>query len=204
VGLDVWNRFAMSELNTAIVHWKFPNPLVDFGAKLASFGYSDYRISQFQGHFAKKLFNGFSLGVHLNYFLQSSVLEESDRHFLSSGIGIYYRMNNKIDWAVSGEHLLSTFDKKPWSIHAGMRYLLTNEAILFFETATDYEKPFSFSAGLEYAVLQQVFLRSGYSSFGKTPSFGLGYVWEKWKIDVGFSVHNILGISSVIGVIYKL
>ena len=204
LGVDVWNRFVMSDLNTVAMYWKCPNPVVDFGAKLASFGYSDYRVSQLQGHFAKKLFNAFSIGVSLNYVFQSSVLEENNRHFLSSGIGIYYRMNNKINWAASGEHLLSTFDEKPWALHAGMRYLLNKDAVLLLETSYDYEKTVSFSAGLEYAILQQVFLRSGYSSLGKTPSFGLGYSWKKWKIDVGFSIHNILGISSIVGINYEL
>ena len=204
LGVDVWNRFVMSDLNTVAMLWKCPNPVVDFGVKLTSFGYSDYRISQLQGHFAKKLFNVFSIGVNLNYIFQSSVLEENNRHFVSSGIGIYYRMNDKIDWAASGEHLLSTFDEKPWALHAGMRYMPSKDAVLLLETSYDHEKTLFFSAGLEYAILQQFFLRSGYSSLGKTPSFGLGYSWKKWKVDVGFSIHNVLGMSSIIGVNYEL
>jgi hypothetical protein len=204
IGLSVFNRFEMSELNTASLYWKCPNPAVDFGTKLASFGYSDYRISQLQGHLAKKLSSAFSIGLQMNYFFQSSVLEEDNRHFLSSGLGLHYRINDRIDLAALGEDLLSTFDEKPWKIHAGISYRLTDEVIILFETVSGYDLPFAFSAGLEYAILQQVFLRSGYDSRGKTPSFGLAYQWSKWKVDLGFSIHNILGISSLIGVSYEL
>ncbi|MDR1683040.1 MAG: hypothetical protein LBS25_06600 [Candidatus Symbiothrix sp.] len=204
IGLTVFNHFEMSELNTATLYWKCPNSKIDFGTKFVTFGYSDYRISSWQGFLSKKIFSNLAIGIQLETIMQSSILEEDSRYFLSSGIGISYRLNERFDLSVLGENVLTTYETKPWRWMAGIRYHLSNEAVVLMETATGKIVPFAFSVGLEYAFSESFFLRSGYDSQGKAPSFGIGYQWNKWKIDVGFSLHQVLGISSGASVSYEL
>lgn len=204
IGLNVWNRFAMNELNTVDVHLKYPNRWVDAGAKFSTFGYSDYRLSQLQGLFSKKIRPDLAMGIHLKFLHESSIVEESDQEELSAGFGLFYRLNEQINFAFSGENLLATFKTKQWEIHLGGNYQMLDHAALFLETSGGKETNFQVSVGFEYAIMQDFLLRSGYCSLGKTPSFGLGYQWNKWRVDVGFALHNVLGMSSVIGINYML
>jgi hypothetical protein len=204
IGLSVFNRFQMSELNTANLSYFHPNKYLDAGFRLTSFGYEDYRILQLQGGFSKKIIPDLSIGIQLNYRHIRTRWEEDSQSGFSSGLGIYYRLNEKLDLALLGENLLSTSRLETWRWQAGLQYCASESVALFFETGYNKEKVFRFSVGAEYSILEQFHIRSGYDSVHGMPSFGMGYAWNRWQVDVGFSFHSVLGISSVIGVKYKL
>jgi hypothetical protein len=197
---EVLNRFQMSELNTVNLSLKYPNPCLDMGVKLATFGYEDYRMSQLQGSFAKKISDVFSMGIQLVYLHENSILEEKAKQELSAGIGFFYQCNAQLDLAVSGENLLSTFGSAGYECHAGAQYHASENVLALVEAGYSEEKAFYFSTGLEYRILEQVSLRAGYNSLSQSPSLGLGYQWRNWVVNVGFAQHAVLGLNSMIGV----
>jgi hypothetical protein len=203
LGLSVFNRFQMSELNTANLSFIYPNKYLDAGFRLTTFGYEDYRITQLQGNFSKKIISDLSIGIQLNYRNIRTRWEEDSQAVFSSGLGIYYRLNEQVDIALLGENLLCTAKEKNWRWQAGLQYRASENVALFLETGYNKEKLFRFAVGAEYAILKQFHIRSGYDSVHGMPSFGVGYNWNCWQVDVGFSFHSILGMSSIIGVGYK-
>ncbi|GHT40524.1 hypothetical protein FACS189437_06240 [Bacteroidia bacterium] len=204
LGVSVFNRFEMSELNTAALYLKYPDKYLDMGAKLATFGYEDYRLTQLQGSFSKKIFPDLAIGIQLTYRNESSRWEEVSHSYFSSGLGIYYRLNEQIDLALSGENLLHTSEDASWNGYAGMKYKASGNVVLFLEAGGGKETSFRFAAGLEYTIFDQFTIRSGYDSGPHSPSFGVAYRLNRWTTDVGFSLHSVLGISSMIGVSYEL
>ena len=205
LGLSVLNRFQIKELNTGSFYWKHPNRLLNYGFKLSAFGYEDYQIISSQTSLSKKINAKIGIGINLVYFNQSSLLEENAKHFFSSGIGFYSNLNQKIDWAFSVDNLLSTSSSElPISVHSGVKYSPYPNTFFLLEGSYRDNDYFNLSVGFEYFLLEQFILRTGFKTNPKTPSLGIGYVLDKWKIDAGFSLHSTLGISSVIGISYTL
>ncbi|MDR2683742.1 MAG: hypothetical protein LBB64_07745 [Dysgonamonadaceae bacterium] len=204
VGLSVFNRFQVDELNTANLYFAYPNKRLDAGFRFSAFGYEEYRISQLQGSFAKKIRPDLSVGIQLNYRNVRSRWEEDSHNGFSSGVGIYYRLNERVDVALLGENLLSLSDNASRNYQAGLQYRASESFVLFLETGSNREIPFRFAAGAEYALFEQFHVRSGYDSDSGMPAFGVGYAWKRWQVDVGFSFHSVLGMSSLIGVRYQL
>ena len=203
LGLSVFNRFQMSELNTANLYFSYPNRYLDAGFRFSTFGYEDYRITQLQGSFSKKIFPDLSIGIQLNYRNIRTRWEEDSQNGFSSGLGIYYRIGERVDVALLGENLLCVSFQEAWRWQAGLQYRASESVLVFLETGYNKEKLFRFSVGADYTIFEQFHIRSGYDSAHGMPSFGVGYAWNRWQVDVGFSFHSVLGMSSMIGVGYK-
>jgi hypothetical protein len=199
-GVSIFNQFQMKELNTATLYLKYPNKWLDTGVKLSTFGYADYRIIQSQFGFAKKFLSNFSVGIHLSYLNESSILEAHSRHYLTSDLGLYFTLNEHVDLALLGENLLHSMDENQLNVSAGLKYKMTEHSLFLLETSSGKEVHFSFSAGLEYEIFNQFTIRSGFKSNPGTPSFGIAYQWHEWIIEAGFSFHTALGTSSMIGI----
>ncbi|GHT77916.1 hypothetical protein AGMMS50262_20000 [Bacteroidia bacterium] len=202
IGVSVYNRFQMKELNTGTLFLKYPNPRLDLGAQVCVFGFDDFRRTQIQLGFSKKVFSDFSVGINLRYQNVFSILEEKTQHDLFSDIGLYYRLNEAICLAFNGQNLLKTQKEQPAGTCFGLSCLVSKQAIFFSEAG--YENGFSFAVGLEYEILEQFLLRCGYQSRSKTPAFGIAYLWKDWTIETGFALHSVLGVSSQIGVSFNL
>jgi outer membrane receptor protein involved in Fe transport len=204
IGIAVLNHFQLSELNTANLYFKYPNQYLDAGVKFSTFGFEDYRISQIQFGFSKKIHSSFALGIHLTGLSEYSLHNENSRYFLSASIGFYYIVNEDLHFTGLAENCIETFDENKLLLSSGIKYLIAENSIFYLETQYEKENRFNFSLGFEYDILEQFNIRTGIQTNPKIPSLGITYKWEKWDIDAGFSFHSTLGISSMISVRFKL
>ncbi|MDR1436777.1 MAG: hypothetical protein LBI65_01530 [Candidatus Symbiothrix sp.] len=196
------NRFEMKELNTVYLQGKYPNRFLDTGFTFSHYGYEDYRIIQTQAGLAKKILPELSIGINLTYYRKSSFWEENAQNRLASDIGIYYRINPKFELAFLADNVLHTFPEECWNIYGGMSYKVSEACSLLAETTCGAIHPFDFSLGIEYEPAEELKVRAGTQVLLKAPSFGVAYLWNKWTIDAGFSLHPVLGTSSIIGLNY--
>jgi hypothetical protein len=58
--------------------------------------------------------------------------------------------------------------------------------------------------GFEYEVAKKIWLRGGFSTRNSSFSSGLGYLAKSVIIDIGFTTHEILGVSSSASLIFKI
>jgi hypothetical protein len=200
---SILNQFEIKELSTIYLRGQYPNDYLNAGLSFSHYGYEDYRIIQAQVGLSKKIVPKLSIGINLLYYQQSSLWEEDIQHYLSSGIGIYYQLNSSIGLAFLADNVLHTFPGQCWNIYAGMSYEALENCFLFVETSYGAIKPFDLSLGVEYKLVEELKVRAGTQIILKTPSFGVGYQWNKWTIDAGFSLHPVLGITSIIGFNYR-
>ncbi|GHT40186.1 hypothetical protein AGMMS49965_08090 [Bacteroidia bacterium] len=200
-GLSVYNRFQMSELNTAGLYAKLPNQWLDAAAKLTAFGYNDYQIIAGQASFAKKIFADFAIGLNLAVINENSVLAEASQTHFTTGLGAFWRYNSQFDWTVLIENIVHNVPKDDLlQMFGGCSYKPLAFASVLLEANYNKRAHFNLSIGLEYEILKQFTIRSGIMTRTSTPSFGIGYQWNSWQADVGFSLHPELGISSMIGI----
>lgn len=201
-GLSVLDRFRISELGTAELTLAWPNRRLDAGFRFTSFGYADYRIAQLQGNFSKKVFRDCSIGLQVNYRNLHSRWEEASKNGYSVGLGLYYRLDERVDLALLGEHLLRFSEMETARWQAGVEYRMTTSLAFFGEISTD--RTMRIALGADYTLSESLHIRSGYDTERGMPAFGLGYGWNRWRVDAGFALHSVLGISSLIAVKYTL
>lgn len=199
---SVYNRFGMKELNTASIYTLIPNRAIDAACLLSAYGYEDYRLLQGQVNLAKKLFSSFSIGTNLTYLNENSILEPESRHYFSAGIGLYYRINESFELAFTTENLLRTSSLLPVICNPGINCRLLPDCLVLIETGYDFGKHLDVKTGIEYEIADQFSVRAGFRSRSKMPSLGFAYTETRWKTEVAFLLHPILGLSSAIGVSY--
>lgn len=203
-GISVLNRFEISELNTVQAYAKLPNSIVDAGIKLSYFGYEDYYLIRGQTSFSKKINPNFSVGINLNYWNESSLLQEKDKHHISSDLGVYYQLSNALGLTLLTQNILSSSDFNSLYAYLGIHYRAFSNFSVLIETSYNKANDFDFSCGVEYTILEQLFIRGGLNKRDQSPRLGVGYQWRDWQLDAGFSIHSTLGISSIIGINYFL
>jgi hypothetical protein len=199
LGASVYSRFGMKELNTKSLYGIFPNTLIDAGFKWSVYGYEDYQLFRGQIAFAKKIFPGFSIGTNLVYLNENSILEDKSQNYLLADVGVYWRINDSFDWAFTAENLLFTMNSSRTLFCTGVNYRLLPACRILIETGCDFRNYFRVSAGVEYEIAGQFTVRGGFLSNPQMPAIGFGYVCKQWKIDAGFMLHPMLGLSSAIG-----
>jgi hypothetical protein len=58
--------------------------------------------------------------------------------------------------------------------------------------------------GFEYEAVKNFQVRGGFSTENSSFSFGLGYLLKSMKIDLSFSTHDRLGVTSSVSIIFKI
>ena len=84
----------------------------------------------------------------------------------------------------------------------GATYRLYELALLSVEFEKDMDHPVIIKTGVEFEMLKKVFFRAGVSAKPVTFSFGLGYAFNSFKLDIAFSKHEVLDYSPSISLRY--
>ena len=203
IGISVFNRFEMSELNTRSIWCLFPNRLLNMSFHLSMFGYDEYQLIEGKAGFAKKLSQKFSIGTSVNYITKNSILEEKIQTYLHADISLFWLINDAIEWALTTENLIHTRNSQPVFCNTGIKYHLIPTTCILLETGYDFKNRFSVSAGFEYEIIKQLMVRGGFRNNPKAPSLGFAYKSEHWSVETAFLFHPALGVSSGISVGYS-
>lgn len=86
---------------------------------------------------------------------------------------------------------------------AGISYMLTSEALITAEIVKDVLFPLSFRSGVQFEIIQSLFIRAGITTKPETYSFGFGYQSRNWNVNVGLQQHNPLGLSPALDLAVK-
>ncbi|MDH8701027.1 hypothetical protein M2138_000365 [Dysgonomonadaceae bacterium PH5-43] len=203
IGTSVLNRFGIDELNTAYVYCNYPNNFIDCGVGLSTFGYEDYKVSSIRTSFAKKIISQFSIGINIMAVNKSSVFIEESVWDYYSHLGLNYTFSESFTAAMLAENLLTTETDNIINVYLGSKYVFNENISLLVEGSYRTKDKFDLSLGFEYYLLERFVISSGVNVKSKTPSFGITYIIKEWTLDAGFSLHNVLGLSSSIGVSYS-
>ncbi|MDR0733534.1 MAG: hypothetical protein LBF08_05700 [Dysgonamonadaceae bacterium] len=200
LGAAVYSRFGMKELSASGIYALLPNRAIDVGVLLSAYGYEDYRLLQGQVNLAKKLSPAsFSIGVNLSCIHESSILEAESKRYFSAAVGWFYRISELFEAAFVAENLLRTSGVLPVVCNLGIRYLLLPDCFVLIETGYDFKEDPVLKTGVEYEIAAQFSVRAGFGTRPKTPSLGFAYAGNRWKTEVAFLLHPVLGLSSAIG-----
>jgi hypothetical protein len=200
--------FLMKELGVSNLAVVIPSKRSAWGFHSSYFGYSKYHEIKAALAYALKINPNISTSLNFDYFRSSipSVGAVEQKFCFELGI-----MAHVLEKLTLGAHVFNPVPNK-WKINEqpDLPLLARMGASLTIETKCIIHSEVQFSTqqkiiprlALEYYPLNSLALRLGISGGQYLYSFGMGYNYSRFRIDISFIRHEILGTSPSIDLIY--
>jgi hypothetical protein len=191
--------------------YKVSNGGLGLNARFA--GYSAYREQVIALTYARNFGPKLAIGLAIDY-LSLNLGPYGKRSTLTADVGLYYKPMT--DLAV-GVRLFNPFrvtlapasdqplpEEFPVLLAFGATYTLGEGLLLVVQTDKSLQQPLQLRAGLEYALIKEVHLRTGVSTEPFILHAGVGWHWKQMDIDLAASFHPFLGLAPTMGLAYSL
>ncbi|HCU20385.1 MAG: hypothetical protein A2X05_06895 [Bacteroidetes bacterium GWE2_41_25] len=206
-GVNYQDRFGISELGTRTAGVIISSGKTSLGLIYSHFGYVDYRRNMTGLACGLKLSEKLAAGVQVDYFAEMVPGEYEDVHLVTGEAGIVFHATEN---TLIGVHLFNpvpgslTKISMPATLRIGAGTNLNNLLFAGAETEMSSGNAIILRMGFEYEAAKKIWLRSGFSTENNSFSFGIGCLAKFIKIDLAFSTHERLGITSSASLIFKI
>jgi len=177
---------------------------------LSSFGVSAFKDTRLGLAYAMRLSERFDMGVQLNYH---STRIQGDRYgkrsSLTAELGLITHFGEDFDLGVHlynpSQTQLSEYqdERIPTILGLGGAYRFSKKLSLLADFSKDVDRPMQVGSGIEYQVVEGVWLRGGVSTAPTFSSFGAGFKVAGVNVDIAAAYHNTLGYSTQISLFYQ-
>ena len=185
LGLYYENRWMLPETAYKCGAFALPTKFGTLGVSFNQFGSSKYNENKFGLAYAKDFGRYLQIGLQLDYQL-------------TLGTYIFNPVNFNFEQTLNHEKL-------PIVMRFGLAYQFTKDFVgqCEIEKNTEHEG-ISLRGGLEYEAVKNLYIRAGVQTNPGILSFGLGYAIRFAQINVAAQLHNELGASIQIGMIFSI
>jgi hypothetical protein len=208
-GIYYENRFLLPELGLSAATLALPSKLGTFGLSVRRFGYKAYNENKIGLAYSRAFGEKLSIGIQLNYQSVNFAEYYGSRQTVTAEIGVIYKPGKNITLAAHvfnpTQTKLSAYDNEriPSILRIGARYQFSRKVFLAGEVEKDiYNKPI-LKAGIEYQVVDVLFLRTGVSGNPLYSSFGFGLKLKRLLIDFSGRFHPVLGFTPQFSLTYQ-
>jgi hypothetical protein len=209
-GLFVENRFLLKELCFNAAAFAIPVSKGGMAIAISQLGFNQYN-NLFAGFaYGRSFGENFSAGIRFDYYQVSYGGEYGKGSAVSFEAGMQWQINEKTGMALSvfnpikAQYQCTPPQEIPSLWRAGVSYNPIADLHLLFQTDRSSYDGYTFRYGAEYTMNEQIYLRAGYSTNPSGISFGCGYSFSAFTIDIATKWHQILGFSPQGSLIYKL
>lgn len=202
------NSFSIKELGLRAFAGAVPTQAGTFGLSYSYFGYSQFNESKFGLAYAKKLGKKISMGIQLDYFNTKIADDYGNKGIVAGEIGI---IANPVENLTIGAHIFNPWRAKyvdynderlPQIFRLGAGYNFSDKVLVTIESEKDLDKEIIFKAGIEYKIVKNLFLRTGISTNPVLNTFGIGFHFKNFTMDMAFSKHPVLDYTTHFGLSY--
>jgi len=181
-----------------------------FGLSLSYYGYSAYHVQKIGFAYGKSLGKIFSVGLQIDYLSLSIGNDYGNANAITFEIGILANLSEDLKIAT---HIYNPFMVKlgevnpeitPAIFKLAAAYTIEDDILVLAEYEQSVDAHGIFKIGMEYHLLEQFFVRGGLATNPNLFSFGLGFNFSGFTIDVGTSYHQTLGFSPKVGIYYLI
>ena len=202
IGGSFQNRFLVKELSTNSGLVILPVHSSVFAFSVYQFGEITFRQEKMGIAFARSLSPRLHFGIQFNYY--RFFLAEENKTIGSYGVelGFQYQLT---DHLLLGIHALNpyqtnrqTFSGKysyPSQFNVGAYFKVSESFAFVTELQKDLLYPLNIKTGLEYDVLNKLYIRTGISGKPYQLSAGMGFSVKMLAIDLAVSYNQYLGNS---------
>jgi hypothetical protein len=218
----VWagNRYLLAELGTtgmAVAMKAKPGVL---GVSFTRFGYQGYNEIKAGLAFARDLGKRFSAGLMLDYLRTAIAENYGSKSMFTFEVGFQAMLSKNVTLGAHvfnpvGVKIQKSYDERVPAVYKfGLGWKPAKDILVLAETEKYGNYKLLLRGGIEYQVAEKAMLRLGYStlpslsgsdnfSVASSYSFGFGLKFKKLIIDFAASVHQILGWSPTVSLIYN-
>jgi hypothetical protein len=212
LGLYYENRWMLPETAYKCGAFALPTNFGTLGVSFNQFGSSKYNENKFGLAYAKDFGRYLQIGLQLDYLMLKIGNDYGKYSAVTFELGIQSHVTDKLTLGTyifnpinfSFEQTLN-HEKLPIVMRFGMAYKFTKDFIGQCEIEKDTERDgISLRGGLEYEAFKSFYIRAGVQTNPGMLSFGLGYAIRFAQINVAAQLHNELGASVQIGMIFSI
>ena len=199
VGVSTKNLFGIKELSTHVAIFALPVSGGVFGLNVAYTGFELYNETKIGLAFGKKLSKSFNVGIQVDYLGIYADGSTNNKNSFTFEIGAQKRLMRDL---TLGTHIFNPIAVKlneteviPAIFKLGLRYDANSKVSVFTETELENGENGILKAGLEYKMIEQLQLRTGFSTNPAKNTFGIGYTLNNIQVDIAINRHQLLGYS---------
>jgi hypothetical protein len=199
VGVSTKNSFGIKELSTHVAIFALPVSGGVFGLNVAYTGFELYNETKIGLAFGKKLSKSFNVGIQADYLGIYADGSTNNKNSFTFEIGAKKRLMRDL---TLGTHIFNPIAVKlneteviPTIFKLGLRYDANSKLSVFTETELENGENGILKAGLEYKIIEQLQLRTGFSTNPAKNTFGIGYTLNNIQVDIAINRHQLLGYS---------
>ena len=210
IGGTFQNRFLIKELSTSSGLFILPALNSVFAISVYQFGKSSFRNEKFGIAFARSINPRLHFGLQFNYY--RFFLSEENRALGTFGVelGFQYQLT---DHLLLGVHSLNPYKNSiktfsgehsyPSQFNFGATYQLSKSFGIVTELEKNLSDPANIKTGLEYSILDKLFIRTGFSGKPYQLTAGMGFEVKKLKLDLAVAYNQYLGNSPSVSFQYQ-
>lgn len=200
-------RFMMEELSNYTAAICIVNRLGNFGMKTVYSGFSSYNESQIGLAYGRKLDEKLDIGVQFNYngiraagygAVAALSFEFGCIAHLTEKIHTGFHVNNPV-----GGRFGHDKNEKIASVYTlGLGYDVSEIFFAGTEIVKEEKQPVQIILGVKYLFAERLHARAGISTSESEYWMGIGFKWQRLQIDITTSVHQQLGLTPSLQLVY--
>ena len=202
------NQYEFPEFSTMAVG--FVVPVFNGTATVGAFRFGDDLFNQQRVNLGfSNRFGIVSLGANVSYY-QVSIQEGGTGNAFLFDFGGHAKLSEQFYFAAHISNLNQaeiseiTSERVPTYMKAGISYRPINQLMLNTELEKSIDEDVNLKLGLEYEIVNKVFIRSGIITEPFMSHFGMGFDPGRLAVDYAYSNHSELGGIHQFSFIYRI
>ncbi len=202
-------RFNIEELSSRVATVIVPTKYGNVSGLIFQSGYSKSNYSRYALSYSRLFGSKIAVGFQYNY-LTHHIAEADRAEGLYSSFGITIQTTNTLMLGVfiqNPEQSKITYYETSYTIPGYFNAALCWSAYPHFLIITEFEKEVEYApvykSGVQFNFKDKLFIRGGIKGQPVEFTFGAGFHSYKLAVDIGFSHHQQLGLTSGAGIIYS-
>ena len=212
LGLYYENRWMLPETAYKCGAFALPTKFGTLGLSFNQFGSSKYSENKFGLAYAKDFGRYLQVGLQLDYLLVKIGNDYGSFRAFTFELGLQSHVTDKLTLGAYVFNPVSfrleqtlNHEKLPIVMRFGLAYKFTKDFLGQCEIEKNTEREgVSLRGGLEHEAFKNFFIRAGVQTNPGILSFGLGYGIRFTQINVAAQLHNELGASIQVGMIFSI
>jgi hypothetical protein len=206
-GINYNNRFNISALSTRTAGMIIHAGKSSLGIIYSNFGYKHFHREATGLSCGIALSKMISAGVEIDYYSEKTSMEYGRRNVITFQTGLILVPKDNL---TIGIHIFNPVPNSlrksilPTSLRVGAGIRLNKMLFTGAEAEMNSGNSLIIRTGLEYEVYKRLLLRCGFCTENTSFSFGMGYITDRFQLDLGFANHEKLGITSSVSIVFKM
>jgi len=202
-------RFLLSETSYKAGAFVLPTKVGALGVSVTSFGFELYNETKAGLSYGQRFGEKFSFGVQMNYINTKLTQQYGSKSSITGAVGLMAKLSNEL---TLGVHIYNPTRTKlandnneriPTIMKLGLAYNFSKKMLFAMETEKDVDYQAIVKVGIEYHIIDILYLRGGISTGPTLSSFGFGLQLKDFMLGIASNYHQTLGLTPSISIVYR-